>query len=289
MNSRIWLLGLLFSGSGLEAAQDQAASLKNIVIEGESRIRMRGDKPVDIPNPSPREAIEKDLAQRMTLISPGEKLLANVPVLLPARLASDVVLSPWHQKLWTPPVLSLEVRNAALVPIKRWSLVITDDHGQVFRRIQEKGSLPPRIEWDGLGDSGEPMRVGHSYACTLSVLDKSDVPTHLANREVRVASYVHAQDNRVSVLLETRQIFVPGPALSAEGQQRLRETRDWLRPHHHRTIRVEVYGHDMDLAQRQAEQVRKYLANGLHLRENDIKARGHAAKDSYHRTEISAR
>jgi hypothetical protein len=292
MTNHFLAAGLVLGFPALVAAAEGApkpSDLKEINIMGESRIQMRGDKPNDVPKLNPQEPLESYLTEKINLASPGDRLVTNPPILLPPKTASDIVLSPLSRHLWSPPVLYLSVKNSMKGTVDHWHLTVTDDHGQIFRTYKGKGRLPDHLEWDGLGDDGTPLRVGHSYSCALSVLDSYGVPSYLARNTVRLGSYVDDRRSKVTVILDTPSLFVPGPNLSQGGTLRLQEARDWLRKHY-RSIRVDVYGTDQDLSQRQADVIRKFLETALHLNDGNIPARGHvAAKDDYVRTEILAK
>ncbi len=284
------IAGLTTLSAAAEVKSKPSRDLKEIVIEGESRIQMKGDKPDDIPKLNPQEPLLGFLTQKINLTSPADRIVANHPFLLPPKIASDIVLSPSRRHLWLPPVLYLTFKNASNRGIDHWRLMITDDQGKIFRTIKGNGQLPSHLEWDGLGDSGEPLRVGHSYSCALSVLDRVGIPTYLTSKTVRLGSYVDDRHSKITIILDTPILFVPGPSLSDKGLARLLEARDWVRKRYRGSIQVDIYDADSDLAQRQADIIRKQLETSLHLNEGAISAHGHVSdRAGYLRTEIVAK
>jgi hypothetical protein len=189
--------------------------------------------------------------------------------------------------LAAPPVMEMGVAQSAGADAAQWNLTVTDDRGSVFRTIKGKGGLPDRVAWDGLGDSGEPLRVGHSYSCALLALDSTGVPSSLSSKTVRLAGYIDARRG-ISILLDTAVLFAGSAALSPEGRDLVREVRDRLRDDDRRSIQVEVHGRDAELARQQAEAVRDRLAQSLRLEREAVAARG-LVEDDYLRTEIRAR
>ncbi|MBI4057514.1 MAG: hypothetical protein HY399_08225 [Elusimicrobia bacterium] len=283
------LYGLTFA-TAEEKRPEQSSQLKNITIEGVPRIQMKGDKPPYVPKLDPQAPVEEFLIAQINNANPSEKLLVTFPTYLPSKIASDVVLSPWHGHLVHPPVLHLIIKRPPRFEVAHWRLVIADDQGKVFRTIKGKGSLPDHITWDGMGDNGDPLRVGRPYAYSFSVLDRVEVPTYLLGRTVKVGGFVDEGLTKMTISMDTNSLFTKGPALSPQGQAYMREAQDWLRKALKWSIQVAVYGEDEDLAQREADILKKYLEDALHIQENAISAQGRLpGKVKYIRTEISAR
>jgi hypothetical protein len=208
-------------------------------------------------------------------------------MLLPSRVTSDLVAAPWHRLLVAPPVMDLGVSDSLGSEIALWNLTVTDDRGAVFRTIKGRGGLPAHVEWDGLGDSGEPLRVGHAYSCALLALDKAGIPDSLSSKTVRLVGFVD-QRQKITIFLDPAALFAGSSSLSDEGQSVMREVRDRLRDYDRKSIQVEVFGRDAELARQQAEAIRDQLAQGLRLDREAIVARSLPA-DDYLRTEIRAR
>ena len=266
----------------------EAGQLKNMVIEGDTRLKMKGDKPSFLPDLNPRPALENYLAQELARANPTEKISISYPTYLPSKVVSDVVLSPWHGQLVSDPVLYLSIKRPEKLSVKEWRLVITDDRGKVFRNIRGKGELPEHVTWDGIGDEGKPLKVGRSYAYSLSILDQAEIPTYLFGKTVRISGFFQEKE-AVTISMETEILFKQGPDISEQGLAFLREAQDLLRKK--RALSIAVYGADLDLAQRQAELVRKFMAEAMHISEAtiDVKATVQDEKNIYARTEISGR
>lgn len=283
-----WIWGGALALTGWAAGVAAAPSLQTIEVEGLSRPRMRGDKPEALPQLSFKEPILEALARGIDAASPGDRLFGDPALLLPPRLASDLAASPWQRWLTAPPALDLAVSQAPGFSIAHWTLTVSDDQGSVFRTIKGRGRLPGRIDWDGLDEQGEPLRVGHDYSCALSAVDEFGIPYYIASKTVRLAGYVLPRPGRVRLWLDSAILFSPNAGLSRDGQQALREARDRLRGFYRGAIAVEAYARDAQLALQQAELVREFLARSLRLDAARIRARGHAA-DDYWRVEITGR
>ena len=282
-----WVLAALaVVPMGWAAGVSQSAdALKSIDIKGVARPSIRGDKPDEVPSLNAKDIILSELARNMDLSSPGDKVLADPPLLLPPRVASSLVAAPVSGLLGTPPVMDLRV-DRPRAGISQWDLTVTDDRGGVFRTIKGKGGLPGHVEWDGLGDSGEPLHVGHPYSCALLGRDAGGVPAFLSTKTVRWPGYVDARSRNVRILLDTEALF-SGSGLSRKGEGLLREVRDRLREHRG-SVRVDVYGREADAARQQAEAIRDQLAQGLILEKEAVEVSGVAVED-YMRTEIRGR
>lgn len=268
---------------------EQSGQLNNLVIEGETRIQVKGDKPAEASDIDPKGYVENHMDSFMRDNNPTEKLSISYPLYLPSRLASDLVLSPWKGRLIESPVLSLLVKAPPGVQVPGWRLVITSDQGKVFRTVTGKGDLSSSITWDGLGDSGEPLWVGHPYAYSLAVLDEYEVPTYLFGKSVTVRGFVYKTAGRLNISIDTAILFSKGMTFSSDGYIYARETQDRLRKFSDWRISVHVYGADQDLAQKEAELFRDYLEEDLHLGKGAIAAKGYPPdKNRYNRTEVRA-
>lgn len=263
--------------------------LQEVVIEGRPRIRMTWDKPGSIPAPDPDKPVADWLAQRFVTSKFEDRFAVALPLLLPERIESDLALSPWRRRLTEPPVLYVALRAASRPRVSRWRLTITDDKGKAFRVIKGRGSLPEFIAWDGLGDSREPLRVGHPYAYSLSMTDPDGVPAYVSGKTVRLASYVHETSKALRIAATHEALFEPGRGLSPKGRELLAEARDLIRRREAWDIEVRSYGEDADLALRQAEAGGRFLEGSLHLAEGALRTRGLPADaGGYLRTEVLA-
>jgi hypothetical protein len=268
---------------------EQSGQLNNMVIEGETRIQVKGDKPAEVSDLDPKGYVENYIVAYIRENNPAENLAVSYPLYLPARLASDAVLSPWSGRLIEPPVLSLLVKTPPGVKVADWRLIIASDQGKVFRTVKGKGAMPSNITWDGMDDAGDPLWVGHPYAYSLAVLDEYEVPTYLFGKSVTVRGFVYKTAGQLNIAIDTAMLFDKGWALSSDGKIYARETQDRLRKFPDRKITVHVYGDDRDLAQKEAEMFRDYLEESLHLEKGTIAAKGYPPdKNHYNRTEVVA-
>src|SRR5207248_285772 len=114
------------------------------------------------PNPVPE--VQTFLAEQINAAASRTRLLTNLPSFLPARLASDTVLSPWRGKLLSGPEQELSVENPKnFIPIS-WRVVISDNRGEIFQTLKGKGRIPSPLNWNGRGHSGELIKVGLPYS-----------------------------------------------------------------------------------------------------------------------------
>lgn len=272
-----------------ERTPEQSGQLKNLVIEGETRIQVKGDKPVEVSDLDPRQYVENYIVSYIRSNNPVENLSISYPLYLPSRLASDAVLSNWGGRLVEAPVLTLLVKTPHNVKVAEWRLVITNDQGKVFRTVKGKGNLPSNITWDGMDDSDKPLWVGHPYAYSLAVLDEYEVPTYLFGKSVTVRGFVHKSSGRLNISVDTAMLFTKGLMFSSDGHVYAREAQDRLRKFPGWRITINVYDDDLDLAQKEADVIKEFLEQGLHLDKDRIAAKGQpAGKTNYLRTEISA-
>src|SRR3989338_5514428 len=134
-----FVCGALLLDSALSAVPatmsrpEQSGELKDILIEGVSRLSIKADKPAYAPQLNPLPDVQNYLAQQINTAASATKLLVNLPNYLPSRLTSDIVLSPWHGQLTRQPVLDIIIKHPKDITVASWRLVITDDQGKIFQ------------------------------------------------------------------------------------------------------------------------------------------------------------
>ena len=272
------------------AKSDQGGGLDEIVIEGVPRIGGHADKPDQVPILDPSKSVLEYLSKQLHIPDFSPQVMVFVPNYLASKLASSLPMTPWPRHLVFPPILDIMIKQPKGVEVARWRVVITDDRGSVFHVLKGKGRLPDRLTWDGRGQSGDMLKVGHPYAYSYHVLDSASVPTYIPGKSVQLNSLVCDRWGRTVISLYTPAVFDKGPRISAEGTALLRESQDALRSAATGSFEVTVYGDDADLGKRQAELVRNNLIRALNMQPNRVRARAVATpKDGYARTEIETR
>ncbi|OGR89584.1 MAG: hypothetical protein A3J74_11565 [Elusimicrobia bacterium RIFCSPHIGHO2_02_FULL_57_9] len=292
-----FVCGALLLDSALSAVPatmsrpEQSGELKDILIEGVSRLSIKADKPLYNPQLDQLPEVQAYLALQLNEAAFTPHVMERLPNYLPSKLGSDIVLSPWHGKLVHQPVLDIVIMNQPKnMIVDSWRLVITDNQGRIFHTIRGKGRFPERMTWDGKGGSGEMVKVGVPYAYSYFVLDSAQVPTYLPGRTILFKGLVQEHMTRTEITMDTKSLFDEKLGFSPMGQSCLREAQDVLRRTPNRAIRVEIYGPDVETAQKQADAIKRYLAAALHLREGRIMSRGlPLERDRYPRTEILAK
>lgn len=286
----LWL-GLPAGAVGAaENPKPNNGQLEEIVIEGVPRIEVQADKPDYQPNQDPIPSILAFLAKQLHVPDLSSKVMLMIPNYLPSSLSSTLVRTPWRIYLVQPPVLDVQLKQPAGLEVMRWRLVVTDDRGKIFHTIKGKGKLPNRVSWDGRGDSGEMLRVGHPYAYSYHILDQAEVPSYIPGKTILLHSLVQANGGQCLIHLDTPVIFERGNRLSPDGQAYVREAQDFLRDAATGALRITVYGDDVELAKRQAEILRKHFMGALNMPAKRIQASGAPlGRDGYARTEIETK
>lgn len=285
------LLAATANAAPAMARPEQSGELKDILIEGVSRLSIKADKPLYNPQLDQLPEVQVYLAQQLNEAAFTPRVLDKLPNYLPTKLESDIVLSPWHGKLVHQPVLDIVIMNQPKnVVVDSWRLVITDNQGRIFQTIRGKGHFPSRLTWDGQGSSGEMVKVGVPYAYSYFVLDSAQVPTYMPGRTILFKGLVQEHMTRTEITMDTKSLFDEKNGFSPMGQSCLREAQDVLRRSPNRTIRIDIYGPDVETAQKQADAIRRYLTSALHLREGRIASKGLSLeRNRYARTEILAK
>jgi hypothetical protein len=287
-----WLLGVLSIGPVVLAAEDQtagapagstatAASDKEVVIRGESRLKVKTEKPEpDLAFDVDEIAIPYVKTEDYVLdVSPSS--VANPSLTVVNYLSSSQTASPYLQLFKRPPIMTLRPKYKAQGRIASWRLRITDGMGNVFKDFSGKNSLPEEIIWDGHGTSMEMLDVGTSYSYIFSVLDEASNPTSQMGRPMVLESLLYDAGG-VTVAKVIADVLLGKQAnrtlLSPKGELYCREVADILKAHQRYPLLIESYAKDVDKANSNGEIVQDFLTQLLVLPKENFKVVGYKSR-----------
>jgi hypothetical protein len=255
--------------------------LSDMIIRGENRLTVHPRVDAIPWSVTPDRDVPELLKDNAVIGQFQPPAVSQPPVATPAASRTAKAASPWLSRVHEPPVLTLELAGAAKVERPEWTFLVKDSQGQVFYEMKRKGALPARLEWDGRGAGGEPLRVGTDYAYTLSVQDEAGNPQRFAGEAFRLAAFRVARLGKETTMLQPEALFEgrSSAKLSREGKDWLLEVKDRLRPRFGKSVDVVAYDDDQGLALARAKAVRQFLQEALEMPDDKIAAKGSTMKE----------
>lgn len=205
----------------------------DVVIQADgARPVTREKPPLELPVKRD-QPLESDVADDDGVRGRVPADLSRTAALAPGVAQSPLAVAPptnWIVALWRgEPVRALypekELKAAGIKTAKdgKWELVVADSEGKAFRKWSGEGAPPERIDFDGKGDDGRWLAVGHAYTPVLTYRDASGRARTAMSRPFAAAGL--AFDAPRSVQLAPRALFTGAatPELSEDGRALLRE------------------------------------------------------------------
>jgi hypothetical protein len=264
------------AGAAAAGNTTSSASDKEVVIRGESRLRVKVEKPEpDLTFDVDEIAIPAVVTEDYVLdVSPTS--IAHPSVLVSTYLNSSQTASPFIQMFKHPPLLRLRPKYKNQGSIARWRLRVTDGFGNVYKDFSGKNSLPEEILWDGHGGTGdtEMADVGTSYSYIFSVVDEASNPTSQMGRPIVLESLLYEDAGGLTAKVTAEAMFKKKDrktGLSPKGELYCRELADLLTARQSYPLVIESYAKDVDAATSNGEIVQDYLVQRYTLAKEKIK------------------
>jgi hypothetical protein len=251
------------AGAAAAPAGGQAADDKEVVIKGESRLKVKMEKPEpDLKFDVDEIAVPYVKTEDFVLdVSPTT--MSGAGISLVSYLNSSMTASPFIQLLKKPPIMSLHPKFKSKAGIANWRLRITDGSGNVFKEFSGKSSLPEEIVWDGHNTSGSEMAdVGVSYSYIFSVVDEASNPTSQMGRPLVLESLMYDDGGYTVAKVLAEALFDKKErrtTLSAKGELYCREVADLLTARQNYPLILDCYAKDVDAANSNGEMIQEYL------------------------------
>jgi len=268
---------ILLLAAGSAPAQDEGgedwtgdgesgAALPEMVVEAENEVRQQIDKGTfsfDL-DAAAVDSFFTAMDEEALGVSPVSGLQPHLNNL--ELLASDQPPHFWIPDMARTPVATFYPGEPEGHKVKNWSLAVTDFRGSPFRTYQGGGKPPQRLDWDGLGDNGEMLRVGYPYSYVFTLTDKGTNTYNHAGVGFRIPALDYRRDGDRVLEMAGGQLFVRNDTgLTAAGEKWLVRASDEIRHHPWSPVRVIVTAEDLALAEQRAEHVAGFLAETLIL------------------------
>jgi hypothetical protein len=93
--------------------------------------------------------------------------------------------------------------------LSSWKIEIFSSDGQKFRTLSGEGNPPKYLTWDGLGDDGNPLIPGQSYAYSLTATDRAGNRRTFPGDAFSVNAIYMQRDDGIWIGLSNSSIFSP--------------------------------------------------------------------------------
>lgn len=245
---------------------EEGAALPEMVVEATNEVRQKIEKgtfnlELDATVIDSFFTSMDEIALGVSPVSGMQPHLNNLETLV-----SDQPPHLWIPEMASTPVARFYPTDPEGHQIKRWTLAVTDFRGSPFRTYSGKGDPPEALDWGGLGDNGEMLKVGYPYSYVFSLTDKGTNTYNHAGVSFRIPALDYMLDGDRVLELAGGELFLREEStLSDGGRNWLTRSADEIRRHPYSPVRVVVTAETMKLAELRAVEVAAYLAESMIL------------------------
>ena len=247
-------------------AGENGAALPEMVVEAENAVRQ------EIEKGTFEFALDTAVIDSFFTVMDAEALgVSPVSGLQPHLNNLELLGSDQPPHLWIPalvkdPVATFYTAEPEGHRTKNWSLAVTDFRGSPFRTYTGNGNPPESLDWDGVGNNGEILKVGYPYSYVFTLVDKGTNTYNHAGVSFRIPALDYRQDGDRVLEIAGGMLFVRKETdLTRGGENWLTRATDEIRQHPWSPVRVVVTAETMALANERAERVGSYLAEAMIL------------------------
>ena len=139
-------LAFLAPAMNLEAAKAKKMKgddLSDLIIEGENRLKVKGEVPPLQWDPDFYQEFDKELKDERLVSALKAPAIKSPPVTYPVTLRTRMTASPWARKIHRDPLLILTTKPSKKEDKKvEWTFRVKDSKGKVFYEKRKKSILP---------------------------------------------------------------------------------------------------------------------------------------------------
>lgn len=292
----IWVLGILATLNligALHAKKISSDDISNMIIEGESRLKVKPQVPELAWNVNAYDNVGELMKDNNVISGFRAPAVNHPPMSLPEKSFSDKTASPWLARMYEPPILTLATKAQENAAKQEWAFLIKDSRGKVFYEQKGRGELPKELSWDGFGDTGDPLRAGFDYNYTLSIQDEGGNPQRFSGKPFRVNAFRYNRGGKLTMIFDANELFQESNSaqLSDEGMKFVTEAKDAVRNRAGESIRITTYADDLKFGESRSAAIKKVLLKALDLEAKTIQAGAEsvAKGGGYSHVEITVR
>jgi hypothetical protein len=187
----------------------EGATLKDMTIEGEDKIRVEFERPNLDLDLDPRTAPGLDWDHRRDVIDRTD-MRFDLPLLTAsAGQASPYMGCPWLDGFSTSPVARF---HPEVEGVERWTLTVANSRGETVAEFSGKGSAPKEIPWNGLRADGSPAMPGLVYSYVFEAFDKAGNKRNFNGDSFQLPPYRVQADGTLMLLFAASDMGALDPA-----------------------------------------------------------------------------
>jgi len=250
MNRAKWTVSLLLAGfiagGPLRAATAPEAPGEPLseTIKGEVKEHLEIQKPAPTINLDVKEIIESGTAQTENVLQEPKPVPNAEDFAYYSKLNSNQVVRPWMPLIPEPPLVTF-YPGLSKVASRRWEFRVSNETGDIIKTIRGKGIPPHQIEWNGLNERGEYIRVGTLYSYQFITFDEHENAQTFPGEPFQLDAIEYHQKGKIVVEFATKKLFQDEQASFRPTMSGLWERAiDVIRQNSNQILTVELYVED---------------------------------------------
>lgn len=232
----------------------EGATLKDMTVEGEDKIRIEFERPTLDLGLDPKSAPGLDWDHRHDVIDRTDIRFDRPLLAASAGTHSPYMGCPWFNRFASGPVARF---HPEVEGVERWTLTVANSRGETVATFSGKGDVPKQIAWNGLTADKTPATPGLVYSYVFEAFDKAGNKRNFNGDGFELPPY-RVQENGTLLLL-----FAAG-AMGSDASRPtglLMEAASWINQtgNPDRPIQIEAKARTFDQARALADGVMQRL------------------------------
>lgn len=230
----------------------EGATLKDMTIEGEDKIRIEFERPALDLGLDPKTAPGLDWDHRHDVIERTDVGFTGPLLLASAGRRSPYLGCPWLDRFATAPVARF---HPAVEGVERWNLTVANSRGETVAEFSGQGKVPKEIPWNGLTADGTPAMPGLVYSYVFEAFDKAGNKRNFMGDAFELPPYRVQANGTLLLLFAAGDMGGFDPARPSEGL--LMEAASWINQGRggEQPVEIEAKARTYDQAHALAERV----------------------------------
>jgi hypothetical protein len=192
----------------------EGATLQDITIQGEDKIRIEFERPALDLTLDPHEAPGLDWDQRQDVLGRTD-ISFDRPVLdVSAFRVSPFLGCAWSSRFATAPVARF---HPAVEKVERWTLTVANSRGEMVAEFRGKDKVPEEIFWDGLTADGTPALPGLMYSYVFEAYDRAGNKRNIMGEGFELPPYRLNTERELSLLFSATDLGSMQPTTTPNG------------------------------------------------------------------------
>lgn len=244
-----------------EKEQKEANAPLEEKIQGKVQEQLEINKPAPMIELNPKEIVESGTPQTENVLAGAKPIPSQSDFDYYTALNSNQIIRPWMPLIPEPPLVTF-YPGLSKVASKRWEFRVTDEQGEVVKIIKGKGVPPRQIEWNGLNEKGQYIRVGVLYSYQFITYDEHENSHTFPGEPFQLDALMYKERGKIYVEFANPKLFHNEKAdFHAQMKGLWERALDVVRENSNKPILVEV--HADSVKSPLAEQRRQMAVNSI--------------------------